>query len=229
MDISDIKQTRFFVSHVWPGMIDIKCSKCGKLATTLQNRDVELIGEKVYIIKKDVSCSSCRETIPEGMLIAENEQCFDKLIIDDSALEVLKSANEEAELYRKKRDEEIDRARRKAEEATRIKAAYANMITTTCSNIEGHRIKEYMGIVSGASVYPFSGFAASGYVDKGQSELFSLALEKAKKTLVKEAVDVGADAVIGIQTALLFANPLAAVTVTLTGTAVKIEKITADN
>lgn len=36
------------------------------------------------------------------MLIAENEQCFDKLIIDDSALEVLKSANEEAELYRKK-------------------------------------------------------------------------------------------------------------------------------
>ena len=102
-DISDIKQTKFFVSLVWPGMIDIKCSKCGKLATTLQNRDVELIGEKIYIIKKDVSCSSCRETIPKGMLIAENEQCFDKLIIDDSALEVLKSANEEAELYRKKK------------------------------------------------------------------------------------------------------------------------------
>lgn len=103
MDISDIKQTKFFVSLVWPGMIDIKCSKCGKVATTLQNRDVELIGEKIYIIKKDVSCSSCRETIPKGMLIAENEQCFDKLIIDDSALEVLKSANEEAELYRKKK------------------------------------------------------------------------------------------------------------------------------
>ena len=52
MDISDIKQTKFFVSLVWPGMIDFKCSKCGKLATTLQNRDVELIGEKIYIIKK---------------------------------------------------------------------------------------------------------------------------------------------------------------------------------
>lgn len=227
MDISDIKQTKFFVSHVWPGMIDIKCSKCGKLATTLQNRDVELIGEKVYIIKKDVSCSSCRETIPEGMLIAENEQCFDKLIIDDSALEVLKSANEEAELYRKKRDEEIDRARRKLEEARRIKAAHTNMITTTCSNIEGHRIKEYKGIVSGASVYNFGGgIFAGGYSDKGQSKLFGSALETAKEILVKNAVDVGADAVIGIQTALVVTNPLIAVT--LTGTAVKTEKITED-
>lgn len=226
MDINGIKQTKFFVSHVWPGMIDIKCSKCGKLATTLQNRDVELIGKKVYITKKDVSCSSCRETIPEGMLIAENEQCFDNFIIDDSALEVLKSANEESELYRKKKDEEIDRARRKVEEATRIKAAYANMITTTCSNIEGYRIKEYKGIVSGASVYDFSGgLGTDGYSDKGQSKVFGIALETAKKILVKNAVAVGADAVIGIQTALVVTNPLL-IAVTLTGTAVKTEEIT---
>lgn len=86
MDINDIKQTKFFVSHVWPGMIDVKCSKCGKLAATLQNRDVELIGKKVYISKKDVSCSSCGETIPAGMLIAESEQCFDELIIDNGTL-----------------------------------------------------------------------------------------------------------------------------------------------
>ena len=222
MDISDIKQTKFFVSHVWPGMIDIKCSKCGKLATTLQNRDVELIGEKVYIIKKDVSCSSCRETIPEGMLIAENEQCFDKLIIDNSALEVLKSANEEAELYRKKRDEEIDRARRKLEEARRIKAAHTNMITTTCSNIEGRRIKEYKGIISGASVY----FFITEESDKRQNEKFCATLDAAKEILVDKAVNIGADAVIGIQTALVVTNPKIAVT--LTGTAVKTEKITED-
>lgn len=222
MDISDIKQTKFFVSHVWPGMIDIKCSKCGKLATTLQNRDVELIGEKVYIIKKDVSCSSCRETIPEGMLIAENEQCFDKLIIDDSALEVLKSANEEAELYRKKRDEEIDRARRKLEEARRIKAAHTNMITTTCSNIEGRRIKEYKGIISRASVY----FFITEESDKRQNEKFCATLDAAKEILVDKAVNIGADAVIGIQTALVVTNPKIAVT--LTGTAVKTEKITED-
>lgn len=221
-DISDIKQTKFFVSHVWPGMIDIKCSKCGKLATTLQNRDVELIGEKVYIIKKDVSCSSCRETIPEGMLIAENEQCFDKLIIDDSALEVLKSADEEAELYRKKRDEEIDRARRKLEEARRIKAAHTNMITTTCSNIEGRRIKEYKEIISGASVY----FFITEESDKRQNEKFCATLDAAKEILVDKAVNIGADAVIGIQTALVVTNPKIAVT--LTGTAVKTEKITED-
>lgn len=203
-------------------MIDIKCSKCGKLATTLQNRDVELIGEKVYIIKKDVSCSSCRETIPEGMLIAENEQCFDKLIIDDSALEVLKSTDEEAELYRKKRDEEIDRARRKLEEARRIKAAHTNMITTTCSNIEGRRIKEYKGIISGASVY----FFITEESDKRQNEKFCATLDAAKEILVDKAVNIGADAVIGIQTALVVTNPLIAVT--LTGTAVKTEKITED-
>lgn len=141
--------------------------------------------------------------------------------------------NSDIEAQRKKEQErkreEQEQEMKAAEEAWRVRKRFLEIITTTCSNIEGHRIKEYKGIVSGASVYPFSGFAASGYVDKGQSELFSLALEKAKKTLVKEAVDVGADAVIGIQTALLFANPLAAVTVTLTGTAVKIEKITADN
>lgn len=222
MDISDIKQTKFFVSHVWPGMIDVKCSKCGKLATTLQNRDVELIGKKVYITKKDVSCSSCRETIPEGMLIAENEQCFDKLIIDDSALEVLKSANEEAELYRKKRDEELDRARRKLEEARRIRAAHANMITTTSSNIEGRRIIEYKGIISGASVY----FFITEESGKRQNEKFCATLDAAKEILVDKAVNIGADAIIGIQTALVVTNPLIAVT--LTGTAVKTEKITED-
>lgn len=222
MDISDIKQTKFFVSHVWPGMIDVKCSKCGKLATTLQNRDVELIGKKVYIAKKDVSCSSCGETIPEGMLIAENEQCFDKLIIDDSTLEVLKSANEEAELYRKRRDEEIDRARRKLEEARRIKAAHTNMITTTCSNIEGHRIKKYKGIISGASVY----FFVTENSNERQNEKFCSTLDAAKKILVDKAVNIGADAVIGIQTALIVTNPLIAVT--LTGTAVETEKIIED-
>lgn len=222
MDISDIKQTKFFVSHVWPGMIDVKCSKCGKLATTLQNRDVELIGKKVYITKKDVSCSSCRETIPEGMLIAENEQCFDKLIIDDSALEVLKSANEEAELYRKKRDEELDRARRKLEEARRIRAAHANMITTTSSNIEGRRIIEYKGIISGASVY----FFITEESGKRQNEKFCATLDAAKEILVDKAVNIGVDAIIGIQTALVVTNPLIAVT--LTGTAVKTEKITED-
>lgn len=222
MDISDIKQTKFFVSHVWPGMIDIKCSKCGKLATTLQNRDVELVGKKVYITKKDVSCSSCRETIPEGMLIAENEQCFDNLIIDDSAIEVLKSANEEAKVYREKRDKEIDRARRKLEEARRIKAAHTNMITTTCSNIEGRRIKEYKGIISGASVY----FFITEESDKRQNEKFCATLDAAKEILVDKAVNIGADAVIGIQTALVVTNPKIAVT--LTGTAVKTEKITED-
>lgn len=201
MDTNNVKQDKFYVSHVWPGMIDVKCSKCGKLVANLQKRDAELVGEKEYMIKKSISCSSCNETIPEGTLIAE--------------------------------DEEMDRLRRESEKARRIEEArcvnetHEKMITTTCSNIEGYRIKEYRGIVSGASIYNFGGgFFAGGYSDKGQSKLFGSALETAKEILVKNAVNVGADAVIGIQTALVVTNPLIAVT--LTGTAVKTEKITED-
>ena len=201
MGINNNKQDNFYISHVWPGMLDVKCKKCGKLVANLQKRDAELVGKKVYMIKKSISCSSCNETIPEGTLIVE--------------------------------DEEIDRARkeleeaRRTEEARRIKEARAKVITTTCSNIEGRRIKEYTGIVSGASVYNFGGgFGASGYSDKGQSKLFGAALETAKEILIKNAVDIGSDAVIGIQTALVVTNPLIAVT--LTGTAVKTEIISED-
>lgn len=56
--------------------------------------------------------------------------------------------------------------------------------------------------------------------------MFDAALKTAKEILIKNAVDVGVDAVIGIQTALVVTNPLIAVT--LTGTAVKTEKITED-
>ena len=94
MDINDITQTKFFVSHVWPGMIDVKCSNCGKLAMTLQNRDVELIGKKVYITKKDVSCSSCGETIPEGMLIAQEEIKKDNEEVEKAERAVINSGDE---------------------------------------------------------------------------------------------------------------------------------------
>lgn len=108
------------------------------------------------------------------------------------------------------------------EEARRIKAAHTNMITTTCSNIEGRRIKEYKEIISGASVY----FFITEESDKRQNEKFCATLDAAKEILVDKAVNIGADAVIGIQTALVVTNPKIAVT--LTGTAVKTEKITED-
>ena len=138
--------------------------------------------------------------------------------------------NSDIEAPRKKEQErkreEQEQEMKAAEEAWRVRKRFLEIITTTCSNIEGHRIKEYKGIVSGASVYNFGGFVGSGYSDKGQSKLFGTALETAKEILVKNAANVGADAVIGIQTALVVTNPLIAVT--LTGTAVKIEKITED-
>ena len=69
MDMDNIKQEKFYVSHVWPGMIDVKCCKCGKIATSLQNRDVEMVANEEYITKKAVSCNRCNESIPAGMLL----------------------------------------------------------------------------------------------------------------------------------------------------------------
>ena len=86
VDINDIKQTEFFVSHVWPGMIDVKCSKCGKMIATLQKREIKQVNKNVYFAKKQISCYNCNKVIPEGMLIAENEKYLDNLEINDSAL-----------------------------------------------------------------------------------------------------------------------------------------------
>lgn len=106
MNINDIKQTKFFVSHVWPGMIDVKCSKCGKMIATLQKREIEQVNKNVYFAKKQISCFNCNEVIPEGMLIAENKKYLDNLEINDSVLALLDSANEKAKLYRQKREKE---------------------------------------------------------------------------------------------------------------------------
>lgn len=158
--------------------------------------------KKIWIIKK--YCPDCDiDKITSGDIEAQRKK--------------------EEERKKEKQEQEM----KAAEEAWRVRKRFLDIITTTCSNIEGHRIKEYKGIVSGASVYNFGGgIFAGGYSDKGQSKLFGSALETAKEILVKNAVDVGADAVIGIQTALVVTNPLIAVT--LTGTAVKTEKITED-
>ena len=77
MDTSNMKQDKFYVHRVLSGMIYVKCSKCGKLIS-LRNSDVEQAGENVYMTEKEVSCSSCNESIPKGMLItaanSDNEQ-----------------------------------------------------------------------------------------------------------------------------------------------------------
>lgn len=96
MSTNERKQTKFFVSHIWPGMIDVTCSKCGTVATSLHNSEVELVGEKIYLTKKEVSCHRCGETIPAGMLIAEDKQSLDDFSFDDSTV-AEREAKEQAE------------------------------------------------------------------------------------------------------------------------------------
>lgn len=110
---------------------------------------------------------------------------------------------------------------------------YANILTTTGFNFEGYRITAYLGIITGESVLG-TGFLSS--FNAGWSDIFGThsqkyqeKLKKAKDDalilLRKEADDVGANAVIGVD---LDYNTFSAdiIGVIASGTAVRIEPIT---
>ena len=215
MDINDIKQTKFFISHIWPGMIDVKCSKCGKMIGSLQNSEIIQAGKKVFITKKKVACNSCGESIPVGRLIAETGQDLNNLVITSKVEKELKAAEENEE-----------RKLEAAKEAAQLLLARQNITATTSSYVEGHYITNYLGIVSGASIYNVGGLLGGGYTDKGQNSMFSVAIRIAEKIMLNDAFMRGANAVVGIQTALGGSATMNQIVVTLTGTAVKTEKIT---
>ena len=107
------------------------------------------------------------------------------------------------------------------------------MILTTTHNIEGFKIVDYLGIVTGSaydSSYTSNGtkmsfkdmFSMSKYYEKYTLGLEAIK-EKAFQNLKENAIKVGANAVVGIQ---LDVEPLAnssTLLVSITGTAVKME------
>lgn len=106
------------------------------------------------------------------------------------------------------------------------------MITTTTNTVEGRRIRQYLGLVTGetimganvisdfmASITDFVGGRSGTYESK-----FAEARETAIRELEEEAQRKGADAVVGIDIdyqVLGASNGM--LMVTATGTAVKIE------
>ncbi|WP_456441748.1 YbjQ family protein [Psychroserpens sp.] len=97
------------------------------------------------------------------------------------------------------------------------------MILTTTNNIEGFKISDYKGIVTGVSIHDGKlsmGFSLSKYyksiqdsIDKTKEKAFQLLTENAKK--------LGANAVVGIKVEIeLMASNYAMVSVT--GTAVSV-------
>ena len=95
------------------------------------------------------------------------------------------------------------------------------MIVTTTQSVDGKKVKAYLGLVTGASPYNAGGMVGGGYSSKGQSNLFSYAVNSAKDTMVSSAH--GADAIIGVQIAVGSSSAMNQVIVTVTGTAVTLE------
>lgn len=97
------------------------------------------------------------------------------------------------------------------------------MILTTTNSIEGFKIADYLGIVTGVSINTetlTSGFSSSKYFKKVQDSV-DVVKEKAFQTLKENAEALGANAVVGIKIEIELTThnyPM----VSITGTAVKV-------
>ncbi len=106
------------------------------------------------------------------------------------------------------------------------------MIITTTHNIEGHRITEYLGVVTGEAVlgsnFLRDFFAKVRDVVGGRSGAYEKELAKARETAFREiedeALEVGANAIVGIDLDYeVMGETGSMLMVSISGTAVKIE------
>ena len=93
------------------------------------------------------------------------------------------------------------------------------MLLTTTNNIEGKKIKEYLGLVYGTDIYLVGGLFGGGIVN--QENLFGSALQAATEKLAAKAVALGADAVVGMQSNFTAPGNNNHMILTVVGTAVK--------
>ena len=97
------------------------------------------------------------------------------------------------------------------------------MILTTTNSIEGHKIEDYLGIVTGVSMDYQKGkmtFNMKKWYDALESQV-NLEKEKASQQLKDNAAKLGANAVVGIGVDLEVGST-GSITVSVTGTAVKV-------
>ncbi|MEN8886894.1 MAG: heavy metal-binding domain-containing protein [Winogradskyella sp.] len=97
------------------------------------------------------------------------------------------------------------------------------MILTTTNSIEGHKIVDYLGIVTGVALNKEGismGFSMTKYYTKMQTSIETVK-EEAFQTLQNNAVKLNASAVVGIKVEIELTTSNYAM-VSVTGTAVKV-------
>ena len=98
-------------------------------------------------------------------------------------------------------------------------------IMTTTNSVEGYVVSEYLGCVSASASYLPGGAIGEGYFNSKGSAMYSGAYNDALSRMKTEVLNK-ADAIIGIQSSVCSMNgALAYILVTVSGTAVKLEKI----
>lgn len=97
----------------------------------------------------------------------------------------------------------------------------SGIIVTTTAYVEGKKIKEYIDVVSGTDIYLVGGVFGGGLVN--QENLYGSALTKAKSKMKSKALALGADAIVGVQVAVVSPGELNDIIVIVNGTAVKLE------
>ena len=97
------------------------------------------------------------------------------------------------------------------------------MVLTTTPMVEGYRITEYLGTVTGTEIYLVGGLIGGGLAN--QEKLFGNAYTNALTKMQTKAKEMGADAVVGITVNFTGAANTGSVIVALVGTAVRLEPI----
>lgn len=91
------------------------------------------------------------------------------------------------------------------------------MVITTTPYVEGQRIAEYLGLVTGVASFKYAS------TDEMWQELIRKARDQAVASLLEEAADKGASAIVGVRMDLEPEDGWSGAVV-LTGTAVGLEK-----
>lgn len=139
-----------------------------------------------------------------------------------------KRKKEEAERAKQAQESELRRLaeeKRRKEEAEILERKNRIIVTTT-PYVEGRKIKQYLGLASGADIYNAGGLIGGGYTTKGQTNLYQMAVSRAVNRIKNDAVFESADAIIGVQISLGSSSVMNQVIVTVTGTAVRLEPLT---
>ncbi|WP_452230542.1 YbjQ family protein [Lacinutrix sp. MEBiC02404] len=98
------------------------------------------------------------------------------------------------------------------------------MILTTTNTIEGHKIHDYLGIITGVAVnrkQTGMSFSMTKYYDALESNI-EIVKEEAFQNLKKNAITVHANAVVGITVDVETFATTGILMISITGTAVKV-------